>query len=486
MLNYLLLTIYCLLFTLLTWKRLHWGLFLLFLLLPTYLIRFNLGPLPTTLLEVMIWIIFVVWLNKYRQTIVYSLWSIVKKNKLLFIGISLFLISATISLFFSTNLRSALGEWKAFYVEPILLFIILITSNKQSAEKQSLISNFKFQISKCFPLWQRGGFERSEKTGCVGHSAICNLQSTIIFALILTGLVTSLLAIYQHFTGFLVPYAFWQNQNTFRVTAWYGFPNAVGLFLTPLIPLSIYLAKQSWNQIKLQVSSYKFQMVIFVSCLLFLLSSLLAIIYSKGTGPLLGAITGIALLLLIHKKTRWPTITLGFVSLVCLVSLPQFSNVKNEILSQDRSGQIRLTMWQDTLKFLGNHPMVGAGLAAYQQKIIPYHSQVNGENIEIFHHPHNIFLTMWVNLGLLGLISFILIVYSLLLIPYSLYKQNTIKPFNHSTIYLLASLITILIMGLVDSPYIKNDLAILFWLLPTLLIINNSQDISALSTKISA
>jgi len=33
-------------------------------------------------------------------------------------------------------------------------------------------------------------------------------------------------------------------------------------------------------------------------------------------------------------------------------------------------------------------------------------------------------------------------------------------------------MIVVLTMGLVDSPYIKNDLAIFFWLLPALLIIN--------------
>ena len=58
-------------------------------------------------------------------------------------------------------------------------------------------------------------------------------------------------------------------------------------------------------------------------------------------------------------------------------------------------------------EFLTAHPLRGAGLASYTQRIVPYHSQVAGENIEIFHHQHNIFLTMWVNLGLLGLIGFV-------------------------------------------------------------------------------
>jgi len=212
MLDSLLLTLYSLLFIFITWNRFYWGLYIFFFLLPTYLIRFNLGPLPTTLLEVMLWIITIVWLVKFNKQIIPKLKSLITDHWLLFIAITLFLLAATISTFTSTDTRSALGEWKAFYIEPIILLFILVTS-------------YKLQVTK-------------------------NFVNNIIFALILSGLITSVLAIYQHFTGWLVPYAFWQNQNTFRVTAWYGFPNAVGLFLAPLIPLAIYLMTKQVTRIQ--------------------------------------------------------------------------------------------------------------------------------------------------------------------------------------------------------------------------------------------
>jgi len=437
MLFYSLLTIYLIIFTFIAWKDFTNGLFLFFLLLPTYLIRFNLGPLPTTLLEAMLWILTIIWLIRSDNR--YQIAGIIKQNKLLFIGITLFLISATISIFTSNNLRAALGEWKAFYLEPILLFLILVTSY------QSLVTK--------------------------------KLINKIILALIISGLVTSILATYQHFTGWQVPYAFWQNRNTFRVTAWYGFPNGVGLFLAPLIPFLFYFIVQEWQKLKEK------NWFLIAGYLLSAICYLLAIIFSKGTGPLLGVLAGLGFLLLVYKKTRWITLTVSLVGFVSLVSLPQLSNIKNEIFFGDRSGQIRLTMWQDTLNFLKDHPLTGAGLASYSQKIVPYHSQLNGENIEIFHHPHNIFLTMYVNLGLLGLISFILIlisIFNLQIFPAtagSRLRDGTISQFPNFSIYLSASLITILIMGLVDSPYIKNDLAIFFWLLPALLLINQKYEL---------
>jgi len=432
----LLLIAYCLLFAFIAWNRFNYALVLFFFLLPTYLIRFNIGPLPTTLLEMMFGIIFLIWIIKQKSVIRYQITKIIKENKLLFAGIILFIATATISIFTSSNLKSALGEWKAFYIEPIIMLCILVTS-------------YKLQVTK-------------------------KLKNDIIFALILSGLATSLLAIYQHFTGWLVPYDFWQNNDTFRVTAWYGFPNGVGLFLAPIWPLALYLINQKISNFKFQISNW----IIIIPCILYLVLSPLAIFYAKSTGALIGLTAGIGILLLTYKKTRWPTILLAIVCFFSLLSFSSLSGLKDEIFFQDRSGQIRLSMWSDTVNFLKDNPITGAGLASYPEKIVPYHTTVNGEGIEIFHHPHNIFLTMWVNLGLFGLIGFILIIIwsikqSLSFIIYHLSPSNkTIKQYNNITIYLLSSLTIILVMGLVDSPYIKNDLAIFFWLLPALLISN--------------
>jgi len=425
---YGLVTIYLLLFTFIAWNRFNFALALFFFLLPTYLIRFNVGLIPTTILEIMFLVIFVIWIIKHTSRNTYHVTlDIIKKNKILFVGVFFFLLTATISIFTSSDIKSALGEWKAFYIEPILMFFIITTTFKSSNKK---------------------------------------LINSIIFALILSGLLTSLLAIYQHFTGWMVPWDFWQNNETFRVTAWYGFPNGVGLYLAPIWPLAVYLfrkkistlTKRNW---KLEIGNY----LEIVSCSLFIVLSPLAIFYAKSTGAIIGLTAGVGILLLIYKKTRWPIIIISIIGITSLLNFSSLSDIKDEIFFQDRSGQIRLSMWSDTFEFLKDNPIKGAGLASYEERIIPYHTTVNNEGIEIFHHPHNLFLTMWVNLGLLGLISFILI-----LIWF--FKTSLLRSMlrNNLTIFLLSSMIVIIIMGLVDSPYIKNDLAIFFWLLSAFLI----------------
>lgn len=411
--------LFSLFFLLITWHRFSHGVFLLFLLLPTYLLRFSIGPLPVTLLEIMIWIVCIIGVAKHARHIEESVVTLFRKHAVFTIGTILFLLGATISLFTAVDLREAAGAWKAFYIEPFILFLVLYFA------RESLIPT-----------------------------------SDIVLPLLLSGLGTSLLAIYQHFTGWMVPWAFWENGASFRVTAWYGFPNGVGLFLAPLVPLALYEVFQHWFSAREDdwgVGRFGRWIVGIVS-LLVLICAPVAVFFAKSTGGLIGILAGFGVFLLYYKKTRWPTVGMCVVALLALVTLPALASIRTEVFLGDRSGQIRVAIWKETITFLKDRPLLGAGLSSYDERIAPYHTLVNGEGIEIFHHPHNIFLTMWVNLGLLGLIGFITILVGL-------YTKGL-----RSAPTLVAVITVILVTGLVDSPYIKNDLAVLFWVIPFLLL----------------
>ncbi len=210
-----------------------------------------------------------------------------------------------------------------------------------------------------------------------------------------------------------------------------------------------------------------------------ILTSILSIIYAKSTGALVALAAGLAFFLFFYnKKTRWLAIAVSIVGLVILVGLSSTNPVKQELFFADRSGQLRVNMWAETTEFLKAHPIAGAGLASYSKLIYPYRID---KWIEVFHHPHNLFLTMWVNTGLLGLFAFVWILVWFFRVGlsrnmYHVTRNNgTMEQYNNKTPFLLASMVIILVMGLVDSPYIKNDLAILFWLLPALLLSHDTK-----------
>ena len=411
---------FTLLYIVITHRHFERGVFLLFLLLPTYLIRFHLGSLPLTFLEIMVISLVNIHFLKNTKSFFQFLQTFIRENKFFSTGIFLFLLGTTIGVFASVDIKKALGEWRAFYIEPILLFFVLT----------HFFKTFHFH-------------EQKEK-----------IQTFILFPLILCGTATTLLSIYQHFTGWLVPSSFWQNRATYRVTAWYGFPNAVGLFLAPLIPLSLSLFFETLHN-----RNKKTHRIIFIFSIIFIFTAPLALLFAKGSGPIIGAAAALAMLFLFYKKTRLPVIILGLFSLILVFTSSHLYTIKQELLARDYSGSLRRDIWSETISLLKDHPFIGAGIASYEERIAPYR---HNHTIEIFHHPHNIFLTIWVNTGIIGLIGFMLLLTQFFI--------QRVKKLNPQNIFIMCSLVVILVMGLVDSPYIKNDLAILFW---TILFLGN-------------
>ena len=111
--------------------RLDWGLALLIFLLPSYQVRFSVYGLPMTFLEVMILILFGVWFFERRKELLSNLKYGFKgiREKM---GIRDYLFKWEIVMLLSVSLvsvgvagfsDSAFGIWKAYFFEPVLLYI---------------------------------------------------------------------------------------------------------------------------------------------------------------------------------------------------------------------------------------------------------------------------------------------------------------------------------------------------------------------------
>lgn len=412
--------------------------------MPVYLLRFQLWFLPMTILEIMILILFVVWLIKARKIKEkislsnYKWWGLV------------FLLTATISVVVATDRVSALGVWRAYFIEPIMFFVVFINSIKTKED------------------WQR-----------------------IIKALVWSALFVSVPAVIQKFTGWGITNEFWKNEETRRVVSWYGFPNAVGLYLAPIAMIMAGLILQSkikfieaWKA-KEKVQLSFFEWLTFIT---FILSSL-AIIFAKSEGALIGLLGGLVFLGLFYpyKLSRYGTLGLVVVLLVVGFVVPQVRNYAAEKFTlSDRSGQIRQQQWSETMDMLeANNEIFGAGLSNYQEAVYPYHKEAiwiedkNEPNwkekiqtdeeyrikmwqpLEIYMYPHNFFLNFWSELGLFGLLAMIVLTLKFVA------NYFRVKSDENKKIYLilLAALIVVLVHGQVDVPYLKNDLSVLWWLL---------------------
>lgn len=383
--------------------------------LPLYLVRFSVGPLPSTLLEGMILILFLVWAIEKKgiagilKFINEKVSEASRQEKALYIFLYLFVMSATVSIAFSPEPRAALGVWRAYFIEPALFFVVFID------------------------------------TVTTRHQVMRLLGASIF-----SGVFIAVVAVYQRITGWNIPVP-WIEER--RATSIYPYPNAVGLYLAPIVWLALGRARIFFQEKK------NLQTILFCSAALFMVVS---IYFSKTEAGLVALLaTAGAFGLLWSTRTRIITFVIIVFGALVLFSSPAISGpVTEKLFLRDWSGKVRIKTWKETAEMLKDHPLTGAGLAGYQKTFEPYHTR---RYIEIFLYPHNIILNFWSETGLYGLISFSLVCAAAFIL---LRSSARASPKNRLFTYIIgAALATILIHGIVDAPYFKNDLSLFFWAL---------------------
>src|SRR3990167_663538 len=129
---------------------------------------------------------------------------------------------------------------------------------------------------------------------------------------------------------------------------------------------------------------------------------------------------------------------------------------------ENRSSLVSLVMiWQSAGKMIADNPLFGIGLGRFQEVYLEYQKYFPPYLEWAVPQPHNLYLAVWLQTGLLGLFGFIL------LITRSVYIL--IKNKSRESALLLGLLTLYLIYGLFDTPFFKTDLAFSFWLVIALI-----------------
>ncbi|MBU1164503.1 O-antigen ligase family protein [Patescibacteria group bacterium] len=399
-------------------KKPVWANFLVIILLPTYLFRSNIFWLPLTYLEICIWIVFVALIVRMiiNKEKVKTHFQYPYKWPILII-----LLSATISVFISTNLTAAAGLWKAYFVESLMFFIVLINTVKSKKDRDII-------------LWALG----------------------------ISTLSISLLAIYQKFTAFGIAESAWVAPDIRRVNAMFTSPNSVALYLVPI--MMIYIG---WMLDDIKNKLFDFG---FISKLLIFILSCLAVVYTVSQGAWLALAAALFFFLFFTVSKKWTTaIVISLVILTLLI--PQTKNLIISVGIESPSAQNRFVLWQGSLDYLTSSAknfIFGAGLFGFSDILDTFRDPLKMEPLI---YPHNIILNFWMEIGLLGLIGFVWLIFDFF---EKGFKKLIVGDFGQSRLLLigiLAAMITILIHGLIDVPYFKNDLSVLFWIIAGLAIL---------------
>lgn len=404
-----------LLFALLAWRDLKLAVFVLAGTLPIYLLRFEILGVPSTMLEVMVWVLVGVWvvhgLRDHR-------WKIGGRAESLRLPITLLLLAAVISTFVAPDTTAALGILKAYFVEPLLVFVLVVSV-----------------------------FDRDD-------------LPKLFIALGASALVLSLYAIVQKLTGLGIPEP-WDTAR--RVTSVFPYPNALGLFLGPVLAAWFFVPGRYVAKKKGLFAVVAFFLVVGLGSV--------AIGLALTEAALVALPAAVILTSFLSNRTRTMGVLVAAILILLSLFAGNWSYVSEKITLRDYSGQVRLSQWGETWDYLrdDNHWLLGAGLSGYPSALAPYHHDTQ---YEIFLYPHNIILNTLVELGLLGLIAFAWLAIEILRIV----RRHRNEPLILAA---FAGLLEMTIHGLVDVPYFKNDLAILTWLLIAVVIVSSKTTTTA-------
>lgn len=127
---------------------------------------------------------------------------------------------------------------------------------------------------------------------------------------------------------------------------------------------------------------------------------------SRGAWLALGGavVVGVPLLLLWPRLKRlWPVLLVGVVLAGGLFAWRLArADVSARVLRNDSVGA-RLGFWHGTLRVIGKHPLAGVGIGRFQ----PYYMQEKLPSAHEVDLPHNLWLQVWVEMGLVGLVAMV-------------------------------------------------------------------------------
>jgi putative inorganic carbon (HCO3(-)) transporter len=386
-----------------------WALGLTVAAAPLYVVRWRIGPVPTTLLELLI----VATIALYVIAMLSGTAPRLSRTPL-DVPIVLLLFAGAVGIFVAPDHRGALGIFRAYMLEPVLVYYIAVAV---LAPREA--------VEKVLAAWAAGAIAFS------------------VFDLFIFGHAVA--------THTLVP---GHAQAAFNID-----PNSVALYLEPLIGLSAGFAL---------LGSGLHRRVAIVAWAVMLAAELATL--SRGGLLALAALAVIAAVTLPTARVRMGILAGAVAAALALLLAPVTGPRLLHILDP-RVGTftIRGQIWAATARMLRDHPLFGAGINAYQSTMVPY--RAGDPYLVPEPYPHNIFLSSWTELGLLGLAAFAWILVALIVMPWGAYRRA--QPAGRALYWGLGAAFTMLLVhGLVDTPYWKNDLSLEFWVLAAITIIS--------------
>lgn len=416
-----------------SWRNIEYSIYAIIFSLPLYLVRLNIFGIPSTILELGIYELFIIWLVKNNYSIKFRE---ILPDKAFRAGVILLLAGAAISTVFSHELRASAGILKGWFFDPFLLFILIVSEIKTLRQKENILKAFFF-----------------------------------------SGALVAILSLIYLKLPFLDGVAY-----DGRLHGFYLSPNHLAMFLSPALIAGIWFF---YRKFVLMHRRDKINNIMFFFSIILIGVMGLAIYFTYSYAAWLAIFVSLISMIYWIIPPIKRKILLGgvFLSVIVLFlsqnGTSKFENLKN--LSYRSSYTSRLMIWRAALEIGKDNFLIGIGPGNFQKYYLDYQARFPEPYLEwAVPEPHNIFLAFWLETGIMGLFGFLIILIWFLKYSISLLKSDLSDKENLLLVAVLLSIMVYTIThGLFDTTYWKNDLAIIFWLdLALLPAIKKQPDIS--------
>ena len=276
-------------------------------------------------------------------------------------------------------------------------------------------------------------------------------QKTVL-ALMLSCFAASMLGVYQNFAG-VESTASWIDSEMFaeigaRVVGPFDNPNVFGEYLIMLLPLAVALV----------LTRRGAQRLIGIAVTL---AAGAALVYTWSRGAWLGAMASVGLLLVLYHAVLLRLVVPAIVALPFVAAaLP--SAIVSRLTSIGNLADT-VSIWTASVNMLKDifESGIGTGSAAFSAVYPAY--ALGGAAYAL--HAHNLYLQIFVELGVVGIAVFVLMLFFFFRSVFSCYR--TLGDRTQATTILAMGLgvFALLVQGLTDNVWYNYRIVLLFWLL---------------------
>lgn len=230
-----------------------------------------------------------------------------------------------------------------------------------------------------------------------------------------------------------------------RISGTYPHPNALALYLEQPVAFGFALAMTVRRKV--------------LSLGLLALASIsgLVLVMTFSRGALLGTAVAVLAIAVLSQRKRLARRLIPLLVFLGLV-LTVIAGPRMLSLFGGGSGSLRIVIWDSAIAMIRDHPIFGVGLDQFLYQYAPRYISPEAWPERFTAHPHDIFLDLWLSLGILGVAA--AGVYAITLVRT---MQHIVRRANPLGLAAAGAIIAGVVHGLIDNGYFVPDLAMLFW-----------------------